>query len=257
MSCDTLWNWTVFSHLHLEEHNPAPESNKWQIKLCLPVRFWITRRKSPSYPQIALLLYDGNGNGACRQVNVSVVTHLSTLSRSSYSPADGLVCGTETGAARIPQTRGSWCWRPDAVSESTRQRSWPGPIAASWWFLPLLPAHNPPQLRNGLPIHHWGRVVGERIELLEWNYVIVLIEMPWWCTVILYDISLGCPLFQIDVGTKLHSIGVINIHSSIHPYIFYLYLVHQEETHADVEKTDKKVKNNNNTWVTCNSSNTK
>lgn len=64
--------------------------------------------------------------------------------------------GTGNGTARTQRTRGSWCWCPDAASGSSHQRSWPPLIAASWWFLPLLPAHNPPQPRNGLPIHHCG-----------------------------------------------------------------------------------------------------
>lgn len=87
----------------------------------------------------------------------SVVTHRSRLSWSSCSPVGGLRGGNGSGTAKTQRTRGSWCWCPDEASNSNHQRSWPSLIAASSWFLPLLPAHNPPQPRNGLPIHHCRR----------------------------------------------------------------------------------------------------
>lgn len=86
--------------------------------------------------------------------NVSLVTHQSRLSCSSCSPVGGPLSGTGNDTARTQRTRGSWCWCPDAVSGSSHRRSWPPLIAASWLFLPLLPARNLLQPRNGRPIHH-------------------------------------------------------------------------------------------------------
>lgn len=91
-----------------------------------------------------------------KNLHFAVVTHRCRLSCSSCSPVGGPAGGTGNGTARTQRTMGSWCWCPDAASGSNHQRSWPLLTAASWWFRPLLPAHNPLQPRNGRPIHHWG-----------------------------------------------------------------------------------------------------